>query len=292
MYQWCQALLNKLHMQVAEWAAVSFGLKEYDQAIGLSILVLGLLLFNPICAFFNQAIFNPVISVCLMASGKGDASHLLRIVSPPPLLAAFKCQAFMDMCVMHAGRSSGRGRRGLLCRNCNCARRIPRVRTAQPAGETIYSVLHINVCTVLYVCMQSCTVRPAGEKMYMHAYVLCSASGLRQYMGMLAALPACGRGNRHACTVCRNHTCGYAATTHLPFSLQEVSVFSGWGAGRRGAVGGLCVRVHTVRPLVRRHPVCHRWVCLRGCACVGVLAWVCLRGCACVGVHGWVCLRG
>ena len=47
--------------------------------------------------------------------------------------------------------------------------------------------------------------------------------------------------------------------------------------------------VHTLTCMQDHIMDTRSFVCVRGCARVGVRAWVCARGCARVGVRAWVC---
>ncbi|KXZ55252.1 hypothetical protein GPECTOR_3g391 [Gonium pectorale] len=67
-----------LPWQVAEYLAKTTGLDEL--VLGIGVLISALTLFGPLCGFFGGALFNPVNSIALMSSGKGNvAAHLLRM---------------------------------------------------------------------------------------------------------------------------------------------------------------------------------------------------------------------
>lgn len=68
-----------LPLQVAELLAEHTGLGEFT--LNISILILALVAFTPVCGLLWGAIFNPLNSLALIITGKGELSqNVLRMV--------------------------------------------------------------------------------------------------------------------------------------------------------------------------------------------------------------------
>lgn len=68
---------------------------EAEVAVGLTIMSLGVMAMEPLCAWLGGANYNPAVNIAFWSSGSGHPGlHALRMVTSAPLLCPhFQIQA-------------------------------------------------------------------------------------------------------------------------------------------------------------------------------------------------------